>query len=94
MAGQGFARKDELTRIEGPRAWIQWNGTRVCMDVYCACGARGHVDDDFTYYYRCTKCGVVYHVGAYVKLVPVLPGEHTLDDERVTARDAGEEVDE
>jgi len=54
--------------MNNPRAWIQWKGTNVCMDVHCECGARGHVDDDFTYFYRCWNCNTLWSVGQNVRL--------------------------
>lgn len=54
----------------GPgHGWIQWKGTKVCMDVYCACGHSGHVDADFFYYYRCPQCARLFAVGCNVKLI-------------------------
>ena len=55
-------------RIRGPHASIQWKGTDVCMDVYCECGAHGHVDADFAYHYHCHACGQLWSVGANVRL--------------------------
>ncbi len=52
-------------------AWIQWKGTNVCMDVHCRCGAHGHVDDEFTYFYRCAACKETFVVGAVVRLYPI-----------------------
>lgn len=52
-----------------PHGWIQWKGTDVCMDVYCACGAHTHVDAEFTYHIMCSACGKWWHVSPYVRLV-------------------------
>ena len=60
-----------LDDIDAPRAWIQWKGTEVCMDVRCACGHHGHVDESFAYFYACPKCGVRYAVGQNVRLYPI-----------------------
>ncbi len=54
-------------------AWIQWKGTNVCMDVRCRCGARGHVDADFAYFYRCAACGGTFCVGQTVRLYQIEP---------------------
>jgi hypothetical protein len=56
-----------------PNGWIQWKGTDVCMDVYCACGYHGHVDVDFFYFYECPKCHQKYAVGQTVPLIPLTP---------------------
>ncbi len=53
--------------------WIQWKGTDVCMDVHCRCGAHGHLDAEFTYFYRCRACGVTFAVGQTVRLYPMDP---------------------
>ena len=52
-------------------AWVQWKGTEVCMDVFCACGHQGHVDAGFAYFVRCPACGAQYAVGLNVKLIPL-----------------------
>lgn len=51
--------------------WIQWKGTDVCMDVYCTCGAHGHLDTDFAYFYKCLHCGDTFAVGQTVRLYPI-----------------------
>lgn len=57
--------------MKGPFGWIQFKGTNICMDVHCACGVHGHVDDYFAYYVKCAKCGAIYAVSGYVLLEPV-----------------------
>ncbi len=51
--------------------WIQWKGTKVCMDLMCHCGHAGHVDGDFFYYYRCQACGRLFAVGQNIRLIPL-----------------------
>lgn len=58
-----------------PCALIQWKGTSVCLDVHCECGHHSHIDDEFTCYVRCSRCGKLYAVGCTVKLLP-LPEDH------------------
>jgi hypothetical protein len=49
--------------------WMQWKGTDVCVDLHCElCGAHGHFDGYFLYFYRC-KCGQLYALGQNVKLI-------------------------
>ena len=48
--------------------WIQWKGTDLCMDFTCPCGAEGHVDAEFAYYVRCSKCDVCYKMPETVVL--------------------------
>jgi len=62
--------KDVPDEGEG-HAWIQWKGTNVCMDVQCRCGAHGHVDADFAYFYHCQRCGTTFCVGQTVRLYPI-----------------------
>lgn len=52
-----------------PHGWIQWKGTDICVDVHCKCGAVGHIDGEFFYYYRCAECGAKYAVGQHIKLI-------------------------
>ena len=54
-----------------PCGWIQWKGTNVCMDIYCACGEHAHIDDDFAYFLRMPCCGRLYAVGQNVRLYEV-----------------------
>ena len=56
-------------RPTGPHGWIQWKGTNVCMDVHCACGEMTHVDDDFVYHIKCSKCGRVYFCNGHIELI-------------------------
>ena len=57
-----------------PHLWIQWKGTRPCIDLHCGCGHHGHVDaDEFFYYYRCSKCGAQYALGQTIKLIKLTP---------------------
>ena len=60
---------------DGPRGWIQWKGTNVCMDLWCVCGAHGHVDSEFFYAYRCSVCGRRYAVGQTIKLIELISPE-------------------
>lgn len=53
----------------GPRGWIQWKGTDVCMDVHCACGRISHVDGDFVYHVKCPHCGRVYFCNGNIELI-------------------------
>lgn len=55
----------------GAHGWIQWKGTRVCMDVHCICGAHMHIDEEFCYFLHCPYCDRVYIVGSYVQLMEV-----------------------
>lgn len=52
----------------GAHAFIQWKGTDACVDLYCECGASGHYDGDFLYFWVCPRCGATYEVGCFVGL--------------------------
>lgn len=56
---------------EGPRGWIQWKGTDVCISLDCSCGYHDHFDGDFLYWYQCAKCGAKYAVSPHVRLIPL-----------------------
>lgn len=66
---------EDQKRFEGkPHGWIQWKGTRPCIDLHCECGAHGHVDHgEFFYHYRCAACGRCYALGAHITLSPLTP---------------------
>jgi DNA-directed RNA polymerase subunit RPC12/RpoP len=70
----------EATKPKGPHGWIQWKGTNVCMDVYCSCGKHGHIDQDFTYHYKCLACGKLFDIAGYVRLIEVPEEEITAND--------------
>ena len=53
-----------------PHIWIQWKGTAVCCDVRCTCGAHGHYDGDFFYFFQC-RCGKYWEVGTHMPIYEV-----------------------
>lgn len=58
-----------------PCAFIQWNGTSVCMDNYCVCGEHFHVDAEFAYAVRCPHCARRYEMSAMIEMREMLPDE-------------------
>ena len=81
MADARWIRMEGTKPADGqPHGWIQWKGTNVCMDVYCSCGAHGHIDDEFTYRYKCLACGKLFDIAGYVRLVEVPESEITKQD--------------
>lgn len=55
-----------------PHGWIQWKGTDVCMDVYCACGEQFHIDASFAYHVKCPECGRFYMCNGHIELIEEL----------------------
>lgn len=58
--------------------FIQWKGTKVCLDFTCPCGASGHLDESFAYFIHCPGCGAVYQMGTQViakRTTEVSPGD-------------------
>ena len=86
---RGIYDRDER---DTPQGKIQWKGTNVCMDVWCACGTHSHIDAYYAHMFRCWRCGKTYFVSPYVNLYEVpfyvsgltvedINGEHSLDEE-------------
>jgi len=65
-----------------PRAIINWKATNVCMDVYCKCGTRFHIDSDFCYAVQCPKCATFYACGSRIELIELEenPGNFCTDN--------------
>lgn len=66
--------RDEAWQIQEtyddlPHGWIQWKGTNVCMDIYCKCGHESHIDADFAYYFKCSKCNTVYMLNGHIEFI-------------------------
>jgi hypothetical protein len=73
-AGKKAKDKDEAWEMQEtyknqPHGWIQWKGTNVCMDIYCACGYHAHIDDSFAYHVQCPKCQRVYACNGHIELI-------------------------
>lgn len=59
-------------KYEGkPHGWIQWKGTRVSMDIHCACGRHCYVSSDFVYYVKCLHCKRIYFCNGYIELIEI-----------------------
>jgi len=54
-----------------PHGWVQWKGTDVCMDVYCKCGVRSHIDCCFVYSVKCPACGTSYVCNGHIEFIEV-----------------------
>lgn len=67
--------EQEMSPFTKPGVGIQWKGTDICGDFHCKCGAHGHVDDYFCYYYRCSQCDALYALPHWIGLREV-EGEH------------------
>lgn len=58
------------------RAWIQWKGTDVCMDVRCErCGMSSHLDSEFAYFVECPGCHTRYACSPNIQLIELTPEE-------------------
>ena len=97
---QEEAWKIQETYEGKPHAWIQWKGTSVCMDVYCACGNHFHIDAEFAYNVKCPSCKLVYMCNGHIELVAleqepdscVIEGEHS--DYEIYGKPNSEQNDE
>jgi|GEM_PF-7068989 len=70
---RGEAWDKQLTFDGLPHAWLQWKGSRVCMDLCCFCGVHSHVDAEFfCYRVKCPACGRVYECNGHVELIELL----------------------
>jgi hypothetical protein len=66
--------QDEAWKIQEtykglPHGWVQWKGTKVCMDVYCKCGRHFHIDAGFAYFVKCPSCQTVYACNGHIELI-------------------------
>lgn len=68
---------------KGPRNFIQWKGTDVCMDFHCTCGNTFHLDEDFTYAVKCLKCECIWRLGTEVSAT-LITSEHGHADNAAT----------
>ena len=64
-----------IRNLKRPHAFIQWKGTDVCMDCYCVCGDQFHIDADFAYAVKCSKCGRLYEMSSMIEMREVKPPE-------------------
>jgi hypothetical protein len=64
--------RDKFPSLSIPRnrpfGWIQWKGTRVCMDIHCDCGEMTHFDGEFCYHVKCAICGRIYECDGHIAL--------------------------
>lgn len=72
-----------------PHGWIQWKGTKVCMDIHCKCGHQSHIDDDFAYYVKCPKCGTIYMCNGNIEFIEIT-NPNTEDYEDITKQQHNE----
>lgn len=68
------------TLKDQPHCWIQWKGTKVCMDVHCKCGYHSHIDGDFAYQIKCPACGTVYMTNGHIEIIELV----NLDENKIT----------
>lgn len=71
--GEMFVREKTVGEPGGSTAGLQWKGTDACLDIWCKCGARAHLDDEFVYFYKCAVCERVYAMGSTVRMYELTP---------------------
>lgn len=79
----------EIRNMERPKAFIQWKGTEVCMDVYCPCGEQFHIDDMFVYAVQCPYCEKRLELSCMIEL-RVMPEEEVWDGCEIRRGEKGE----
>lgn len=72
--------------------FIQWKGTDLCMDFYCACGAHCHFDGYFSHFVGCPHCGAAYELGTQVR-ARKLADEETEGRDRIQVMEPDEDLD-
>lgn len=78
MLNDGTIVKEILDREDREiTSFIQWKGTDVCLDIYCDCGAQGHVDGYGAYAVKCRSCGAIYELPQDLVLNKVDVSEYT-----------------
>ena len=58
-----------------PGTFVQWKGTDICMDWWCACGTGQHVDGYGVYAVRCVYCAREWALSPRLRLVPNVAGQ-------------------
>lgn len=86
MTTPGWDRQT-LPAEGAPHGWIQWKGTKVCMDFHCSCGNEAHIDDEFVYYIKCDVCGQSYMANGHIEMVPLTAVEGEAVSDRVKIGD-------
>jgi hypothetical protein len=64
-------RDNERVSDQSPHVFVQWKGTDVCLDLYCACGTRLHFDGYHAYELTCGICNRVWELPAMLPLKEV-----------------------
>lgn len=70
----------EVEADKGAHLWVQWEGTDLCADFHCRCGARGHIDADFVYAVKCLACGTRYAMPCHLPLYAIPEDVLSADD--------------
>ena len=63
-----FKIHQDFYKFEQPCVGLQWKGSDICADFHCKCGAHGHLDANFVYYYMCAACGRIYDMPGWMPL--------------------------
>lgn len=62
------------------RVFVQWKGTDVCLDFWCACGAHIHYDGDFAYHLQCPHCQSIWDMPCNFHLRPAIDPSCNADE--------------
>lgn len=65
-----------ITTVADVNIFIQWKGTRACMDLTCFCGHLNHYDQLFLYFAQCSKCKTVFKLGTSVSVAVATPDQY------------------
>jgi len=68
-----YEAQSKFYKFKKPCVGLQWKGSDICADFHCKCGAHGHIDADFVYYYKCAKCGRIYSMPGWMPLMELPP---------------------
>ena len=49
-----------------PLDFLQWKGTKACLDFSCECGTSCHYDGRFAYVVKCPGCGELWEMPCYL----------------------------
>lgn len=66
-----FDAWDRLNHPTDAHTFIQWQGTDVCLDFHCPCGAYLHFDTYLLFGVECGHCGSKFLLSSHVRAMRV-----------------------